>query len=109
MKTSNFSKRFNLSVYRQCAGSYNAHRAFIRLKNNSVNYRILDVIFNNNKTLSRREINERVGMPADVKHIGYRSYTFARMIQDGLIIYDRKNNCYEITDLGINFLRYADN
>ena len=108
MNTSRFSSiRFALIHHRDDKGPYNAHRAFSRLKVGSVNYQILNLIRKNNN-LSRKEINEKIGMPAGVVVNGYRSTTFARMVQDGLIIYNRKNNGYDLTSHGLSVLHYAD-
>lgn len=103
----NASNRYDLTEYHIHPGHYNAHRAFLRMKVGSVNYKILDTIFRGNYP-TRKEINEKIGMPKDVNVKGYRSTTFARMVEDGLIVYDRENKGYEITYLGMEFLNCAD-
>ena len=111
MKTSESLKcsiRFNLSVYNDDKGGYNAHRAFSRMNVDSVNYKILDLI-RKNDALTRKEINKRVGMSHGVNENGYRSTTFARMAKDDLIIYNHKNHGYDLTVKGLAFLAYAAN
>lgn len=97
---------YDLSVYNENKGAYNAHRAFSRLKVGSINYRILDLIYDDN-TLTRKKINMYIGVPDGVNLNGYRSTTFARMTHDGLIKYNPKNHGYDITDLGLKFYSLA--